>query len=89
MSSKVYIVLVSSRHLPCEHVYGVFTSVEDARSYVELSISLDWLQSGEKIYFLRDSNTWRGYRTDTERNMLVYAGVCVSVSERTVLSFDK
>ena len=87
----VYIMVVLVNDLPHdEPVWSVFNTAEDARTYVESNVARDLkdrLEQDQDIFLLWGGcNSWLGYTTDKDKNMLVYAGIRVSVVGREVHS---
>ena len=87
----VYIVTVFDNTLPHdEPVWAVFNTSEDACQYVESNVArglMDRLEQEQDIFLLKGPcNTWIGYTADTDRNLLVYAGIRVAVVGREVHS---
>ena len=87
----VYIVTVVANDLPYnEPVWSAFSTAEDACRYVESNVALelkDRADQDKDLFLLKGPcNTWLGYTTDTDKNLLVYAGIRVSVVGREVNS---
>jgi len=87
----VYIVTVHANALPFDDlIWAVFNTDEDACKYVESNVARglqDRVDQEDPIYLLKGScSTWLGYTADSEKNLLVYAGIRVSVTAREVHS---
>lgn len=87
----VYIVTVFDNALPFdEPVWAVFNTSEDACKYVESNVARglqDRADQVQDLFLLKGPcNTWLGYTTDTDKNLLVYAGIRISVVGREVHS---
>jgi hypothetical protein len=81
----VYLVTVHANALPFDEViWACFKSDEDACKYVESNVArglMDRVDQEEPIYLLKGSfSTWLGYTADSEKNLLVYAGIRVAVT---------
>ena len=87
----VYIVQVQADALPFDDLlWAVFNTSEDACKYVESNVARgiqDRTEQEEIIYLLKGScDTWIGYTVDSEKTLLVYAGIRVAVVCREVHS---
>lgn len=87
----VYIVQVQANALLFNDlIWAVFNTAEDACRYVESNVARglqDRVEQEQDIFLLKgSSNIWVGYTTDTDKNLLIYAGICVAVVAREVHS---
>lgn len=87
----VYIVTVFDNSLPHdEPVWAVFNTEEGGCMYVESNVARglqERLEQEQDIFLLRGPcNTWRGFTTDVDKNMIVFAGIRVAVVGREVHS---